>query len=246
MGTERKTPGPVQSSVADLGTRIAQIADIVGGKRALSEKTGLQESQLYRYIKGENVPSVNVVVEIADAGGVEVGWLATGKGPMRREGNGEIREEAAEFRPARKEALADDEYVFLPLYDARTAAAKDGIPAGGENLLEILAFKNSWIRSNLNADPSDLCLVYVEGESMEPALRPGDLVLLNRSATIRDGIYAIRIDDGLFVKRLQRLPGNQIKATSDNPAYGPFTIDLGQVPAGISIVGRVVWTGRQM
>jgi len=245
VGAERKTPGPVQASVADLGTRIAQVADIVGGKRALSEKTGLQESQLYRYIKGENVPSVNVVVEIADAGGVEVGWLATGKGPMRREGNGEIREAAAEFRTGRKETLADDEYVFLPLYDARTAAEK-AAPSGGENLPDVLAFKNSWIRSNLNADPSDLCLAYVEGESMEPALRPGDLVLLNRSATIREGIYAIRIDDGLFVKRLQRLPGNQIKATSDNPAYGPFTIDLGQVPAGISIVGRVVWAGRQM
>ena len=94
--------------------------------------------------------------------------------------------------------------------------------------------------------PWEFCLAYVEGESMEPALRPGDLVLLDRSATIREGIYAIRIDDGLFVKRLQRLPGNQIKATSDNPAYGPFTIDLGQVPAGISIVGRVVWAGRQM
>lgn len=245
MGTEKKAPSSVPASVAELGTRIAQVADMVGGKRALAEKAGLQESQLYRYIKGENVPGVNVVVDIANAGGVGVGWLAAGKGPMRQDGNGEIREAAAEFSIASKEVLAGDDYVFPPLYDVR-AATGGGALVDRESILDVLAFKSRWIRTELRANPSNLFLVYVEGESMEPALRPGDLVLIDRAATIRDGIYVIRIGDGLLVKRLQRLPGNQVKATSDNPAYGPFTIDLGHAPEGVSIVGRVVWSGRRM
>jgi transcriptional regulator with XRE-family HTH domain len=67
-----------------LGERIAKVADIVGGKRALAEKANVKESQLYRYIKGINIPSVHVVVEIAEAGDVDVSWLATGEGPMMR------------------------------------------------------------------------------------------------------------------------------------------------------------------
>lgn len=245
MGTEKKAPGPVPASVAELGIRIAKVADLVGGKRALAERAGLQESQLYRYIKGENVPGVNVVVDIANAGGVGVGWLATGKGTMRQDGNAEIREAGTEFSLEHKFVHAGEEYIFPPLYDGRSATG-DGTLETRDGTVDVLAFKSSWICSELRAKPSNLYLVYVEGESMEPALRPGDLVLIDRSATIRDGFYVIRIGDGLLVKRLQRLPGSQVKATSDNPAYGPFTIDLGLAPEGVSIVGRVIWSGRKM
>lgn len=84
---------------------------------------------------------------------------------------------------------------------------------------------------------------------MEPTLRPGDVILVDhREATKqpRDGIYVVRMDDSLLVKRLQRLPGGQVKVTIDNTAYEPFMINMTQRDGEFDIVGRVVWCGRRM
>ena len=62
----------------------------------------------------------------------------------------------------------------------------------------------------------------------------------------RDGIYVLRMDGALLVKRLQRLPGGIIKVGSDNPLYDPFEIDLSKIGDTVSVIGRVVWTGRRL
>jgi hypothetical protein len=41
----------------------------------------VSEVQIYRYINGENVPNVNVIVKLARAAGVSIEWLATGDTP---------------------------------------------------------------------------------------------------------------------------------------------------------------------
>ena len=83
---------------------------------------------------------------------------------------------------------------------------------------------------------------------MEPTLRPGDIILIDKSnsAASRDGIYVIRIDNALLVKRVQRLPGNIIKISSDNPTYEPFEVNAADKHEDIAIIGRVVWTGRRV
>ena len=64
---------------ATLGARISVCAKTVGGKKRLSEKTGVSEAQLYRYIGGTSKPTVEPLVKIAQASGVGIEWLATGK-----------------------------------------------------------------------------------------------------------------------------------------------------------------------
>lgn len=62
-----------------MGGRIDSLAEKAGGKRKLADLVGVHENQLYRYIKAENVPSVNILVNIARAGGVSLSWLVTGE-----------------------------------------------------------------------------------------------------------------------------------------------------------------------
>jgi len=169
---------------------------------------------------------------LAEAGDVTVQWLATGKGPKHRESRrGGVAEELAG-------------YEYIPLYDVRAAAGGGAIVEEGA-AVDDLAFKSQWVRSELHANPGDLYLIYVDGESMEPTLRPGDVILVNHRDTgpSRDGIYVLRMDDALLVKRLQRLPGGRIRASSDNPAYQPFEVD---VTGEVAVIGRVVWSGRRM
>lgn len=140
----------------------------------------------------------------------------------------------------------DSEYVSLPLYDLR-AAAGGGAVVEGEQVIDVLKFKREWISAELRLNQKDLCLIYVEGDSMEPELRAGDIILIDRRDTgpNRDAIYVMRIDDALLVKRLQRLPGGQLRVTSDNPRYDPFLLKNEELE-NVVIVGRVVWAGRRM
>lgn len=158
--------------------------------------------------------------------------------------NPEVGSEVREYTIGSGRTL--DAFTRIPLYDA-TASAGKGSYVLDESTNDSLIFKKEWIHNELHNSPGNLYLINIEGESMEPSLRPGDVVLVDHSDNTakRDGIYVLRMGDALLVKRLQRLPGDIIKASSDNPAYEPFNIDLKKDGHEISIIGRVVWSGRR-
>lgn len=138
-------------------------------------------------------------------------------------------------------------FAHIPLFDVK-ASAGNGSLIHEEEETDSLMFKREWIYNELHSSPANLYLIYVEGESMEPALRPGDVILVDHTDNIakRDGIYVIRMGESLLVKRLQRLPNHRLKVTSDNPAYEPFEISLDfDLQNELSIIGRVVWSGRR-
>ncbi|WP_214110207.1 S24 family peptidase [Acrocarpospora catenulata] len=95
--------------------------------------------------------------------------------------------------------------------------------------------------------------VRVAGDSMLPALRPGDCLLVRRNAAIRPGDLVIaRRPHGLIVKRAFRRSGEGWWLESDNQraAGRQDSWDFGAVP-DTEIVGRVVlrywplWPPRQ-
>ena len=124
---------------------------------------------------------------------------------------------------------------------AGAGASIDGEPIEGE-----LAFDPRWLR-DLGADPRALSIIRVEGDSMAPTLSDGDDILVDGSdaaGRLRDGIYVLRMDDGLMVKRVARAPGQgRLSVISDNPQY-PSWIDLPM--SDVRRVGRGVWTGRRV
>ena len=99
----------------------------------------------------------------------------------------------------------------------------------------------------LCSDPALLSMIQVSGDSMEPTLGDGDDILVDRSDAadrVRDGIYVLRFDDALNVKRIAMNPeGRRFTVRSDNAAY-PSWPDCD--PARIDIIGRVVWMGRRV
>ncbi len=127
--------------------------------------------------------------------------------------------------------------AHIPVYDI-SAGAGNGNYAG--DIVQILGFEKSWLKNEFGVVDA-LEGIRVNGDSMEPTLKSSDVVLVNRLDIIpKDGIYVLRIDHDLFVKRLSRLPGNQIEVISDNSNYSNYTIDLLNPPIDFQIVGRVV------
>ena len=109
------------------------------------------------------------------------------------------------------------------------------------------AFDERWLKALTPTAASDLSVVRVEGDSMSPTLNAGDDILVDlgdAAERLRDGIYVLRIDDALVVKRVALNPlGRRVTIQSDNPAYPDWPdCSLDQ----IKCIGRVIWSGRRI
>ena len=108
-------------------------------------------------------------------------------------------------------------------------------------------FEERWLKALTATPASNLSIVRVEGDSMSPTLNDGDDILVDlgdAGERLRDGIYVLRIDDALVVKRLALNPvGRRVTVQSDNPAY-PDWPDCGLDE--INCIGRVIWSGRKV
>jgi hypothetical protein len=127
------------------------------------------------------------------------------------------------------------------------ASAGAGAFDGDERGEAHIAFAPAWLRRLARGAPGELSIIRVAGDSMAPTLGDGDDILVDRgdgAARLRDGIYVLRIDDALVVKRVALNPAaRNVSIRSDNPAY-PGWPDCD--PAAVDVVGRVVWTGRRI
>lgn len=121
------------------------------------------------------------------------------------------------------------------------ASAGPGAVTAGEQAIGAFRFAARWLRGQ-GLDPAMLSAIAVAGDSMEPTLRDGDEILVDRTPrALRDGIHVVRIDDTLLVKRLDTGRPGVIVLVSDNAAYRPVEVPTGDV----DVVGRVVWkSGR--
>ena len=138
-----------------------------------------------------------------------------------------------------------DGLVVVPRLDVG-ASAGPGALGASDRAGSYLGFDPKWLRG-LGADPQRLSIIRVEGDSMSPTLADGDEILVDGSEPadrLRDGIYVLRLDDALMVKRLALNPATRhVSVKSDNAAYPSWPdCDL----KSIDIIGRVVWAGRRI
>ncbi|MFC3214317.1 S24 family peptidase [Novosphingobium panipatense] len=130
------------------------------------------------------------------------------------------------------------EWVLVPRLSIG-ASAGPGAMANGELVFDTMRFSDRWLRS-LGLQPGNLSTIAVRGDLMEPTLRHGDEILVDRTLrSLRDGIHVLRLDDTLLVKRVDTSRSGVLVLLSDNPAYPPLECKLKDV----ELVGRVVWKG---
>jgi hypothetical protein len=142
-------------------------------------------------------------------------------------------------------AKSRNDVIMVPRLAVGASAGPGALGADDAPLGQI-GFEARWLRQ-LSASPKALSVIQVSGDSMSPTLVDGDDILVDRADAaerIRDGIYVLRVDDSLIVKRLAINPAQRsFTVRSDNPAY-PAWNDVNT--DGVDIVGRVIWTGRRI
>lgn len=218
-----------QPLAAKVGTRIGEIADARGGNSALAKICDLKESTVRNWRSGVSEPDLSDALGIARAGGVTLDWLATGEGPKH----------PTDF-------VSSADHVFIPLYDVE-AAAGQGAFVNGEPTEQSLAFRRDWLARRIGVAEKHLALLSVRGDSMEPTLHDGDVIMVNRAdVQISEGIFVFLLDGWLMVKRLQaRADG--VWMVSENPKYGESQLpDFKDFDEPSRIIGRVIWLGRRL
>jgi phage repressor protein C with HTH and peptisase S24 domain len=148
--------------------------------------------------------------------------------------------------PAGQEPADSAEMIRVPRLDVGASAGYGAIN-DSEVAVAHIAFDPKWLRQLCKGGTNKLSFIRVQGDSMSPTLADGDDILVDGADgadRLRDGIYVLRREDTLMVKRLAINPfAAKATITSDNPAYPEWRdCDL----STLAIIGRVIWAGRRL
>jgi phage repressor protein C with HTH and peptisase S24 domain len=133
----------------------------------------------------------------------------------------------------------------VPVYDIRAAAgagsaAEDGEPATYQ------VFENNFLSGLTRAPVRQLSVIQVTGDSMEPTIYGGDLVLVDHSVKSIDhgGLFILRFDDANIIKRCEKdYASKAVQIISDNSRYPVQTVKPSD---RIEVIGRVIYIGRAL
>ena len=224
-----KNSEKVDILISGISTRVNEIATKVGGKKELAKMTGISESQLHRYVSGDHDLKLTVLAAMANAGQVSIEWLATGK----ELGTKGISQEDM------------DDFALIPGYNVQVSAGNGTIP-GSEQPSRRLAFRHRWLKYR-GLNEKDLVMVFTKGDSMEPTIADNNTLMVDTSDTDPQdgGIYVIRNDGHLLVKRTQIAPGQGVWLISDNKEYDKLLVQFDKTE-DLEVIGKVVWIGKDM
>ena len=136
----------------------------------------------------------------------------------------------------------DGDFVHIPKVAARLSAGGGSFETYGE-VERFYSFRSDWLCAK--GDPKNMVLMSVVGNSMEPEIHAGDMVMVDQSKIdiYAGGIYAVGVEDTVLVKRVERLPG-QLVLHSDNKDYDPVYLQ-GDELLNVRIIGKVLWASRE-
>ena len=209
-------------------------------KRLCSETEIKNQSQLARELdvgraavslakRKDSVPA-RWILDLSARFGLNPLWLEQGKGFPRPE--------------AALAAAAEDGacYEEIPKVRARLCAGGGSFETEGQ-VEGYYSFRSDWL--NHRGNPANMVLMEVIGNSMEPEIKEGDMVLIDQSRTdvLSGGIYAVGVEDTVMVKRVERLPGTLV-LRSDNVDYSPIHLS-GDELDNVRVIGQILWASRE-
>ena len=208
---------------------------------ALSNKSadGIKAAGIKAIEHGRRMAISPALETYAEVFGVPLSWLETG-------------EEDGRYRLANMALSGGGGQVVIPWLSA-TGSMGEGIPADldHDTLVSQVSVSTLWIRDNLSSisSPQHLAMITGCGDSMEGTFDHGDVLFVDTGVdTITmDAVYILRLDDDLYIKRLQRKPDGSILMISDNAKYSPYTIENCRKEK-LQVLGRIVgiWNFKKM
>jgi phage repressor protein C with HTH and peptisase S24 domain len=196
----------------------------IGNQSQLARELDVGRAAVSLAKRKDSVPA-RWVLDLSAKYGLNPLWLEQGKGFPRPE-------------PAED----DGYYMEVPKVRARLSAGGGSFETEGQ-VEGYYSFRSDWL--NMRGNPANMVLMEVVGNSMEPEIKEGDLVLIDESRTdvLSGSIYAVGVEDTVMVKRVERLPGTLV-LRSDNTDYAPIHLG-GDELDNVRVIGKVLWASRE-
>lgn len=199
--------------------------------KEIAKRIGFSEEYISQILNNKREITVDVLVGLKDSFGLSSDEILYGYSSKSIKA----------IKPKISREL-QNEFVIIPQISGRISAGGGLVPV--DNVEMRIAFRKDWIQSK--GSPQNMSLIHVSGDSMEPTLESGDIVLIDHNRNYVDpngGIYAVVIQEEIMVKRLQMVyPSNRIRIISDNAKYEPMEVEFEL----LKINGKVVWFGREV
>lgn len=184
----------------------------------IAQKLGVGRTTYVKYENGDNEPSFEMLNKLSDLFGVSIDYL------LGRDSGYEGSGAPVPTRPGSK---------WIPVL-GKVAA---GVPI--EAVEDILDYEEI---SAQMAESGDYFALQIKGDSMEPRMKSGDVVIVRRQDDADSGDTAVVLINGdeATVKRIKKSPEG-LMLIANNPAYEPMFYSAAEVVAlPVVILGKVV------
>jgi phage repressor protein C with HTH and peptisase S24 domain len=212
--------------------------------REVAQQLGMEHGSSYQHYEDRfkkpllPLELVMKLVPIFEAGGVEpselyalAGVNATGERPL------------VATSPTR--APTDARTIRIEELDVR-ASAGAGLTGENEKVVAEWQVPSGVVRGYSTAPATEMRIITVMGDSMEPALLPGQRVLVDTGdrKPSPPGIFVVWDGLGLVIKRVQMVPHSEpprVKITSDNVKYETYERTLEEAYIQGRVIGQWRW-----
>lgn len=189
----------------------------------------------YEQGKVDNIPHT-FLQKLNEQYNIHIDWLLTGKGDML------IEDQVSNHLPIACASTEDSgNTVSLNYYPDIVAAAGYGAINDSDTHPQVMKFDRRFLEEFLNVRRFDrIDIIRVIGDSMEPYIRDGETVLIERHNEARNGETVIaNVNGHIYIKRFHTDPfGRWIKLISENNHYGDIELSGSDLEC-FSIVGIV-------
>jgi phage repressor protein C with HTH and peptisase S24 domain len=174
----------------------------------IAERLGVKVARVNHWFKARNFPRARERVALAEVLGVNIEWLMHGAGPVEKSTHS-VSEGAAGYGE-----VSVREVPVISWSHAGEAATYEEMPKHWQG------------RVATSSRDRKAFAVIVEGDCMEPKFLPGDRVVLEPHAELRNGkpVVAKLVDDAVQLRIYTKLPSGAIRLASLKPEIYP-TID---------------------
>jgi len=133
---------------------------------------------------------------------------------------------------------ATNKFYMVKYFNDVNASAGGGADEQCEEMAELEIPEQFVFMLGGERELKNIEAINVSGDSMEPTFSYNDIVFINRTKTDlgRGGIFTLRTEAGLFIKRIQKRIDGKIDIISDNQVYSTQTLH----PNEVEVIGRVV------
>jgi phage repressor protein C with HTH and peptisase S24 domain len=204
-----------------------------GAQAKLARSTKISASYLNDILRGRTYGSEETRRQIARALGMEYEeFLNYGRRVLK------IPAQSSEM------SCAGSEFTYVP--KVRPRLMPGGLSFEMSDALDgIYAFRTDYLKNV--GQPKDMVLFEVSGDSMDPEIKHGDTVLVDKSQheVIPGNIYGIGIDEEVVVRRVEKSPGQIVLVSENSQKYQPIGVVV-EGQSSVRIIGRVIWMGRKM